>query len=147
MTHTSRVMQDDIGADAAQVLSDLATERFAKSVQVEFMEGPRSGVDGTPTFFIDGERFDGDWQHIDQLAAAIERAATDSAAVALGSARTDRAADFRSAVFQMNAKKLVHHKSAGTPSILPRSFLAEANNARNWSSVKACGSESGGAGF
>jgi protein-disulfide isomerase len=31
---------------------------------VEFMAGVRNGVNRTPTFFIDGERFDGDWQDI-----------------------------------------------------------------------------------
>jgi protein-disulfide isomerase len=48
------------------------------------MEGVRSGVNGTPTFFIDGERIDGDWRDIEQFAAAIEEAAARSTAVAVG---------------------------------------------------------------
>jgi protein-disulfide isomerase len=35
-------------------------------------------VNGTPTFFINGDRFDGDWRDIEQLAAAIEDAAASS---------------------------------------------------------------------
>ncbi len=75
---------DEVGADGAQVLSDLDMEKFEESVQVEFMEGVRDGVNGTPTFFIDGERFDGDWRDIDEFATAIEHAAANSTPVALG---------------------------------------------------------------
>ena len=73
---------DDIGADGAQVLSDLDAERFEEAVQVEFMEGVRSGVNATPTFFINGERFDGDWRDLDRLAAAIVEANASSTLVA-----------------------------------------------------------------
>jgi len=65
---------DEVGADGAQVRSDLDTERFAESVTTEFMEGVRAGVNGTPTFFIDGERFDGDWRNLEAFADAIEQA-------------------------------------------------------------------------
>src|SRR5262249_385777 len=66
---------DEIGADGAQVRSDLDTGKFEEAVQVDYLQGVRSGVHATPTFFINGERFDGDWRDIEQLAAAIERAA------------------------------------------------------------------------
>jgi len=82
-THLARYA-DQVGADGVQVLSDLDTEKFAESVQVEFMEGVRNGVNGTPTFFIDGERFDGDWRDFAEFAAAIEHAAVRSTPVALG---------------------------------------------------------------
>lgn len=62
------------GADASQVLVDLNAGTFSDAVQEEFLEGVRSGVNGTPTFFIAGERFDGDWRDIEVLAAAIENA-------------------------------------------------------------------------
>jgi len=55
-----------------------------ESLQAEFMEGVRQGVNGTPTFYIDGKRFDGDWRDIDQFAAAIDAAAASSTPVALG---------------------------------------------------------------
>lgn len=73
---------EEVGADGAQVLSDLDTGRFEESVQVEFMGGVRSGVNATPTFFINGERFDGDWRDIDRFAAAIEEAAASTTLVA-----------------------------------------------------------------
>lgn len=82
-THLARYA-DEVGADGAQVRSDLDTEKFAESVQAEFVEGVRNGVNGTPTFFIDGERFDGDWRDVEELAAAIARAAVNSTPVALG---------------------------------------------------------------
>ena len=75
---------DEVGVDGAQVRSDLDTGRFEESLQAEFMEGVRQGVNGTPTFYIDGKRFDGDWRDIDQFAAAIDAAAASSTPVALG---------------------------------------------------------------
>jgi len=42
-------------------------------VRADFTSGVRSGVNGTPTFFIDGQRFDGDWRDEKVLAAAITR--------------------------------------------------------------------------
>jgi len=40
-------------------------------VREDFMSGVKSGVNGTPTFFINGVRFDGPWDYAD-LVAAIE---------------------------------------------------------------------------
>jgi protein-disulfide isomerase/peroxiredoxin len=74
---------EEAGADGARVLSDLDTRKFEEIVEVEFMEGVHSGVNGTPTFFVDGERFDGDWRDIDQLATAIKEAAAGSTPVAI----------------------------------------------------------------
>ena len=37
------------------------------------MSGVRSGVNGTPTFFINGKRYDGAWDY-DDLVAAVETA-------------------------------------------------------------------------
>ncbi len=73
---------EEVGADGARVRSDLDSEKFEEAVQVEFMGGVRSGVNATPTFFINGERFDGDWRDVEQLAAAIEEAAAGSTLVA-----------------------------------------------------------------
>jgi len=35
----------------------------------------RSGVNGTPTFFINGRRFDGDWTNPREFASALHEAA------------------------------------------------------------------------
>jgi len=47
------------------------TGEFRSRVQTDFQGGVRSGVNGTPTFFIDGERHDGSFEFED-LAAALD---------------------------------------------------------------------------
>src|SRR5437868_2148346 len=44
---------------------------FTDRVKQDFMSGVRSGVNGTPTFFINGQRHDGSFD-FDELSAAIE---------------------------------------------------------------------------
>ncbi len=64
----------DVGADADAVAIALAEERYAERVRAEFIGGVRSGVNGTPTFFINGARLDGEWDE-PSLLAAVESAA------------------------------------------------------------------------
>ena len=52
----------------------LETHSFAPRVREDFMSGVRSGVNGTPTFYIDGVRHDDSYDP-DTLLAALERAA------------------------------------------------------------------------
>ena len=47
------------GAKADVVLEDLADGRYTSTVRASFLNGARSGVNGTPTLFIDGIRYDG----------------------------------------------------------------------------------------
>ena len=47
------------GADPARVAADLADGRYTAMVQESFTGGVRAGVNGTPTLFIDGIRYDG----------------------------------------------------------------------------------------
>jgi len=42
---------------------------FAEPVRRDFMSGVRSGVNGTPSFFINGVRYDGAWDEASLLAA------------------------------------------------------------------------------
>jgi protein-disulfide isomerase len=49
----------------------LVTEEYAPKVRGDFLGGVRSGVNGTPTFFINGQRHDGSWAY-DDLVDAIE---------------------------------------------------------------------------
>ncbi len=51
----------------------LEAEEFAERVAADFSGGVRSGVNGTPTFFINGQRHDAPFD-FDFLAAAIEKA-------------------------------------------------------------------------
>jgi protein-disulfide isomerase len=50
---------DDIGLDRARFIRDLQEHRFLPKVRRDFMEGVRSGVNGTPSFFINGQRWNG----------------------------------------------------------------------------------------
>lgn len=65
---------EEAGADGARARYDLDTGKFEETVEVDFVEGVHAGVNGTPTFFINGKRFDGDWRDLEQFATAIERA-------------------------------------------------------------------------
>jgi protein-disulfide isomerase len=47
------------GVDGGAVLEDLSKEKYQEQVRESFMSGVRSGVNGTPTLFIDGIRYDG----------------------------------------------------------------------------------------
>jgi protein-disulfide isomerase len=63
--------QEQLGPDLATILAkrlhldiarfeeDLASRRFRERVKRDFLSGVRSGVNGTPTFFVDGLRYDG----------------------------------------------------------------------------------------
>lgn len=54
----------------------LATHAFAPRVREDFMSGVRSGVNGTPTFFINGVRHDGPWDEPTLLEALQSAAMT-----------------------------------------------------------------------
>jgi formate-nitrite transporter family protein len=64
------------GADPAGVARDLAAGTYEVRVKEDFMNGVRSGVNGTPTFFVNGRRYDGAWADPDAFAAALEAAAS-----------------------------------------------------------------------
>jgi protein-disulfide isomerase len=74
----------ELGLDAARVTRELAAHTYKARVRDDFMSGVRSGVNGTPTFFVNGVRHDARWEE-DTLLAALERAAP--AAAGTGSAR------------------------------------------------------------
>lgn len=48
--------------DVARFAKDVENETYLDKVEADFRSGIRSGVNGTPTFFIDGQRFDGNWE-------------------------------------------------------------------------------------
>jgi protein-disulfide isomerase len=68
-----------LGIDATRVASELASGAREARVHADFMGGIRSGVNGTPTFFVNGTRFDGDWTDADEFAKVLERAANPDA--------------------------------------------------------------------
>jgi protein-disulfide isomerase len=67
-----------VGADAAAVLRDLESEALQSRVREDFMSGVKSGVNGTPTFFINGRRYDGAWDEA-SLVEALEAASLAAA--------------------------------------------------------------------
>jgi protein-disulfide isomerase len=61
-----------VGLDVAAVEAAVAARTFRQRVRKDFMSGVRSGVSGTPTFYVNGARFEGDWQSPEALIAALE---------------------------------------------------------------------------
>jgi protein-disulfide isomerase len=64
-----------LGLDTNRVAEDLANKTYAKRVREDFRSGVRSGVNGTPTFFINGERYNGPWADQIQFIRALQDAA------------------------------------------------------------------------
>jgi protein-disulfide isomerase len=62
-----------LGLDTEVFEREMTEHRYAARVREDFLSGVRSGVNGTPTFFINGLRHDDSYDR-DTLLAAIERA-------------------------------------------------------------------------
>ena len=69
-----------IGLDVGRVKGELSEGAHTERVQQHFMSGVRSGVNGTPTFFINGVRHDGGYD-LDTLLGVIQRAERQAQAV------------------------------------------------------------------
>jgi protein-disulfide isomerase len=54
---------EGVGADVHRVASDIADGGPRRRVDADFEGAIRSGANGTPTFFVNGERYDGSWQY------------------------------------------------------------------------------------
>jgi protein-disulfide isomerase len=63
-----------VGLDAATFEQELRAHAHKARVREDFLSGVRSGVNGTPTFFINGVRYDDSWD-ADTLSDALEDAA------------------------------------------------------------------------
>ena len=62
-----------LGLDEKKFASDLRSGKSRDKIESDFESGAESGVNGTPSFFINGVRFDGDWQG-DGLLRALQNA-------------------------------------------------------------------------
>jgi protein-disulfide isomerase len=67
-----------LGFDTVQFGRDLKDGTYAKRVRDDFRSGVRSGVNGTPTFFINGSRYEGSWANEKAFIHALHEAAQQS---------------------------------------------------------------------
>ena len=65
----------ELGLDIERVTAALEQRTQQARVAEDFSSGVRSGVNGTPTFFINGVRFDASWDE-ETLTMALEAAAS-----------------------------------------------------------------------
>jgi len=63
----------DLKLDVERVRRELANGTYRSRVRADFSTGIKSGVNGTPTFYINGVRHDGDFS-ADTLMAALGEA-------------------------------------------------------------------------
>ena len=69
---------DHLGLDVARFAGELAEHAWAPRVREDFMSGVRGGVNGTPTFFVNGLRHDAPWDAgtlLETLVTATRRSA------------------------------------------------------------------------
>jgi protein-disulfide isomerase len=62
-------LAETFGLSQSGLQEALAARQYAPKVRNDLLGGMRSGVNGTPTFFIDGSRHDGS---VEELNAAID---------------------------------------------------------------------------
>jgi len=70
-----RTYAQQVGLDLDVFDRELAEHVHTARVQEDFMSGVRSGVNGTPTFYVNGARYD-DSYDLDTLLGALEAAAS-----------------------------------------------------------------------
>ena len=67
-----------LGLDMTQFGKDLQDSKYTKRVREDFRSGVKSGVNGTPTFFINGSRYEGSWANEKAFIHALHEAAQQS---------------------------------------------------------------------
>ena len=63
---------EKLGLDVQQFLEDMQSNDIRKKVENDIESGLRSGVNGTPSFYIGDEKYNEDWSE-DFLKAVIEQ--------------------------------------------------------------------------
>jgi protein-disulfide isomerase len=58
---------EDLGLDTARAAEELEAGAYTDRIRKDFRGGIRSGVNGTPTFFVNGMRYDGNWTDEEQF--------------------------------------------------------------------------------
>jgi protein-disulfide isomerase len=69
-----------LGLDEKRLIREVTSSVYAPRIREDFKSGVRGGVNGTPTFFINGQRYDGarDTEHLLGALAATKRAVFSS---------------------------------------------------------------------
>jgi protein-disulfide isomerase len=76
-------LAQQLGLSTPALSQALEDGQFASHVRSEFSGGVRSGVNGTPTFFLNGVRYDGSWEFpelllvLDQVVESARNPAAD----------------------------------------------------------------------
>ena len=65
------------GAVVEDVATDLSTGAMRPRVERDIRTGIRDGASGTPTFVVNGRRYDGDWTDADAFTNALKAAARE----------------------------------------------------------------------
>ena len=68
-----------VGLDTVKFARDLEDGAYATRVRDDFRSGVKSGVNGTPTFFVNGERYDGSWANVDAFIGTLRAIARQGA--------------------------------------------------------------------
>jgi protein-disulfide isomerase len=66
-----------VGLDVEQFDRDMESQAYRERVRADFMSGVRSGVNGTPSFFINGRRHNGSYD-LETLLGALEAAMSET---------------------------------------------------------------------
>lgn len=74
------VIAEQLGLSEIALRDALETGQYRNKVRSDFMGGLRSGVNGTPTFFINGVRHDGGYDYASLVAGIQMRLAADTSA-------------------------------------------------------------------
>jgi protein-disulfide isomerase len=70
-------LADDLNLSTSQLQTAIANHTYRARVRADFAGGARSGVNGTPTFFVNGWRHNGSFD-FDSLSESIEQARSPS---------------------------------------------------------------------
>jgi protein-disulfide isomerase len=62
----------NVGADAAATVRDASSSAILDRIQADVEGALRSGANGTPTFFVNGQRYDGSWE-LDSFRRELEQ--------------------------------------------------------------------------
>lgn len=61
----------EIGLDMSRFEQDIQSQMLSSKIEADIESGLKSGVNGTPTFYINGDKYEGDWEN-DELIEALK---------------------------------------------------------------------------